>query len=147
MKTWTWVVLLACVGVGSGYSQESDDPDAASKILALERVGKLQACENKDLRTLDALLDDAFVHVDPEGRLLTKAEVLAYIQSLKSLQFATDAMVVQLHGNTAIVTGLYRVKGIERGKPFVRRGRFVDTWLYKNGRWVTIASLSTPIAE
>lgn len=146
MKPWSLVVLLVCA-VTAGYAQGTNDPDAASKIIALERIGKLQACENKDLRTLDALLDKGFVYVDPEGRLLTKPEVLAYVQMVNALHFTTDTMVVKVHGDTAIVTGLYRMNGADRGKAFSRRGRFVDTWLYKSGRWVAIASLSTPITE
>jgi ketosteroid isomerase-like protein len=84
------------------------------------------------------------VYVDPEGKVLTKAEVLMHIETTDSLQFTAEAMTVKLHGKTAIVTGLYRMKGMEHGKPFVRRGRFVDTWLDKNGQWTAIASLLTP---
>ena len=32
-------------------------------------------------------------------------------------------MVEKMHGDTAIVTGLYRMRGVERGKQFLRRGR------------------------
>jgi len=143
MRTLPSVVLLVCLVTPLGYCQESE-PDAESKILALERVARLQAFEAKDLKTLEEMLDTGFVCVDPDGRLRTKSEVLAYIQVVSSLQFQVDAMHVRLHADTAIVTGLYRMKGMDRGKPFAGQGRFVDTWLYKNGRWVAIASLSTP---
>ena len=146
MKTLTWVVLLVCLGTSLGYGQQ-DDPDAESKIIALERIAKLQAFEAKDLKTLDAQLDDAFVYVDSEGKLRNKAEILAYVQAANSLRFIVEAMVVRMHGDTAIVTGLYRMKAVEQGKPFDRQGRFVDTWLYKNGRWIAIASLLTPRSD
>jgi len=110
----------------------------------LERIAKLQAYESKDLKTLDGIFDEGFVHVDSDGRLLNKPEMLEYVQAADSLQYIVEAMVVKLHGNTAVVTGLYRMKGVERGKPFARKGRFVDTWLFKNGRWVAIAALLTP---
>ena len=74
MKTLTPVVLLACLGAPFGGAQ-GDDPNAESKILALERIAKLQACETRDLRTLDTMLDEAFAYVNPQGRLLTKSEV------------------------------------------------------------------------
>jgi uncharacterized protein DUF4440 len=96
-------------------AQETHDSDAESKIMALERIAKLQAHENKDLKTLDTVLDEGFVHVDPEGRLLTKPEVLAYVQAVDSLQYIVEAMIVKLHEDTAVVTGLYRMKGVERG--------------------------------
>lgn len=142
MKTLTLVLLLACLGAPVGRAQ-GDDPNAESKVFALERIAKLQACETRDLKTLDTMLDDAFAYVNSQGRLLTKSEALASVQTVDWLQFVTEAMGVRMHGDTAIVTGLYRMKGGERGKQFSRRGRFVDTWLLKAGRWVAIASLST----
>jgi ketosteroid isomerase-like protein len=138
------VMVLACVATAGGDAQEAFDSDAASKLMALERIGKMQAWQNKDVQTLNTVFDNAFVYVDPEGRELSKPEMLAYIQRADPLQLIAEAMRVELHGDTAIVTGLYRMKGTERGKPFVRHGRFVDTWLQKNGHWVAIASVVAP---
>ena len=146
MKTWAIAGLLVGFGLSlcSAHGQEAD---AESKIIALERVAKLQACESKDLKTLDTMLDDSFAYVDAEGRLQNKAEVLALIQTATPMKFGVDDMVVRLHGDTAIVTGLYVTKKLQLGDPFVRQGRFVDTWLYKNGHWVAIASLLTPMSD
>ncbi len=106
-----------------------------------------QACQFKDLKALDRVLDDAFVFVDADGRLLTKPEVLADVKASGAMQLISGQLVVHVHGDTAVITGTYQMSGVERGKPFVRRGRFVDTWLYKNGMWVSIASLATPTGE
>ncbi len=144
MRALPWMMALICLGSGMAAAQAADDSDIASKLAALELVGKMQAWERKDVTALRAVLDDALVYVDPDGKVLTKAEVLMHIETSDSLQFTAEAMTVQLHGKTAIVTGLYRMKGMEHGKSFVRRGRFVDTWLDKNGQWVAIASLLTP---
>jgi ketosteroid isomerase-like protein len=114
--------------------------------MALENLWG-QASAVKDLKSLNTIFDDAFVYVDRDGRLMTKAEVLADVKTSPALQFITESTVVHLHGDTAIITGTYRLKGLERGKPIVRRGRFVDTWQYKNGLWLAIASLSTPIGS
>jgi hypothetical protein len=68
MKTLAFVVLFAYVGTPGGCAQETYDPDAESKIIAMERVEKMQASEGKDLKTLDTLdtvLDADFVFVDP----------------------------------------------------------------------------------
>jgi ketosteroid isomerase-like protein len=140
----TFIVLLAWAEASAAYGQRATDSEAASKIIALEHVWN-QAAEVKDPKALDTLLDDAFVYVDPDGNLLTKAEVLSDLQALRRLQVLSESMVVHLHGDTAVVTGIYQTKGVDRGKPFVRRDRFVDTWHYKNGVWMSIASLATPI--
>jgi hypothetical protein len=69
---------------------------------------------------------------------------LLYVQTTNSLPYVLEGMMVRVHGDTPIVTGLYTLKGGARGRPFVERGRFVDAWLLKSGQWVTIASLSAP---
>jgi ketosteroid isomerase-like protein len=146
MRALISIVLLVCFGSPLGEANGAD-PNEESRIIALERIQKIQAFEARDLKTLDGILDDAFAHVDMEGRMRSKAEVLAYIQMADSLRYSAEAMVVRLHGDTAIVTGLFRMTGMERGRPIVQRGRFVDTWLQKDGRWIAIASLSTPTGD
>jgi ketosteroid isomerase-like protein len=145
MKALMVMVLLMCMWPSAYCVDGTSDSDAGSKIVALENLWN-QAAEAKDVVALDRILDDAFVYVDPDGRLLTKTEVLADVKASHGLRFALESMVVHLHGEIAVVTGIYKVEGVERGKPFVRRDRFVDTWRYKNGYWVSIASLATPIA-
>lgn len=136
--------LLAGLGTLQSFAQMTHDPDIESKIVALENVAKVQTCKAKDIKTLYAILDDDFVEVDQEGRVRTKTGFLAYVQTTDALQYTLNSMIVRLHRDTAIVTGPYTIKGLAGGKPFWQRGRFVDTWLEKNGRWVNIASLLTP---
>jgi len=143
MKSLACILLIACTCLVA-YSQEGADRATQSKLIALERIGKLQACQNKDIKTLDSILDEDFVHVDEQGAVMTKAQLLSFVQSADTLIFLTDAMIVKLHGDTAIVTGLFQLKGAARGKPFTKQGRFVDTWIRKGNGWVAIASLSTP---
>jgi ketosteroid isomerase-like protein len=136
------IALLACAGTSAGHAQTSSDEDAESKIVAMEHVWA-QAYLIKDPKALDRILDDAFVCVTSDGRLMTKAEVLADVETSAVTQLLTESMVVHLHGDTAIVTGTFRTKGVEHGKPFARRERFVDTWHYKNGQWVSISTMVT----
>jgi ketosteroid isomerase-like protein len=142
MRTLMLFALLACAGTSAGYAQGDSDSDAASKIVAMEHVWA-QAYMVKDPRALARILDDAFVCVGSDGKLLTKAEVMADVKTSTALQVLTESMVVHLHGNTAIVTGTFQTKGVERGKPYARRERFVDTWLYKNGQWVSLTTMVT----
>jgi ketosteroid isomerase-like protein len=125
---------------------DTSDSETGSRIIALENAWA-RAAEVKDVKAMDALLDDAFVNVDSDGRLMTKTEVLADVKSTSVQQVVTESMKANLHGNTAIVTGIFRMKGIEGGKPYLRRGRFLDVWMYKNGVWVAISSQATPIAH
>lgn len=142
MRTLTLVALLAWAGTSAGYAQEDRDSDAASKIVAMEHVWA-QAYMIKDPRALARILDDAFVCVGSDGKMQTKAEIMADVKASTARQVLTESMVVHLNGDTAIVTGTFRTKGVERGKPYARRERFVDTWLYKNGQWVSLTTMVT----
>jgi ketosteroid isomerase-like protein len=140
------VALLVCAVTSAGYAPGDSDSDVGAKILAMERVWA-KAYLSKDPKALERILDDAFVNVDSDGKLQTKADVLAEVRTSTALQFLTESMVVHLHGNTAIVTGVFLIKGVERGKPYAQRERFVDTWLCRNGQWVSIAGLVTRIGQ
>lgn len=135
-------VLMLCTA-GTLCAQQRSDSDTASKIIALENAWN-RASESKDIRGLDNLLDERFLYVDFNGRLMNKAEVLKDVQDSGVHQVVISSMVVRLHGETAIVTGLFQMKAIEHGKTLLQKGRFVDTWLLKDGRWVAIGSLTTP---
>ena len=146
MRMLVLVALLACAGTSSSYAPGESDSDVGAKILAMEHVWG-HAYVSKDPKALERILDDAFVNVDSDGILQTKAEVLAEVRASTVLQFLTESMVVHLHGNTAIVTGIFLIKGMEHGKPYAQRERFVDTWLCKDGQWVSIAGLVTRIGQ
>ena len=94
---------------------------------------------------LDALFDNALVYVDPDGTLLTKAQFLWHVRSAPVTQVVTQSMQVHMFGTTAIVTGIYQVAETRHGKSTTLRGRFVDTWVYKDSVWVCVSAQSTPI--
>jgi hypothetical protein len=142
------IVLLLAVACGSplrGWGQEPD-AHAASRIIALEHAWS-QAAESKDMRSLDVLLDDTFVYVDLQGRLMTKTQVMADVKASAVQQFVTSDMTAYLYGNATIVTGTFRMKGIEKGKPFLLQGRFTDTCIYRDRTWACVASQTTAIGH
>ena len=125
-------------------AQSAYDSEMKSRLMALERVVRMQALPSGDFKTLNELLADEFVLVTFEGQSQSKTELLASLQSLDSLHYIIEDMVVRVHGDTAIVTGRFQMSGLRGGNPFARQGRFVDTCLNSQGRWLIIASVSTP---
>jgi ketosteroid isomerase-like protein len=146
VRTLILILLLACAGKLPGYAQRDSDGDSQSKIVAMEHVWA-QAYMIKDPKALAAILDDAFVCVTSDGKVLTKSDLMADVKTSTALQILTETMVVHLHGDTAIVSGSFRTKGVERGKPYARRERFVDTWLNRNGQWVSVTSMVSLAAD
>jgi ketosteroid isomerase-like protein len=125
-----------------------DDADGAvqSKIITLEKAWN-QAYKHADRRALDRILDDRIVLLNDDGTVQTKGEFLASVtkSNAQQQQVAPESMSVHVFGNTAISVGVFQAKGIGRGNSYVRRERFVDTWVYKGGNWVCVATNATPI--
>jgi ketosteroid isomerase-like protein len=105
--------------------------------------------QSKDAVALNQLLGESLVYVDCDGTLLSKKEFLETTlhNNVQQEQINNDGMTVHLYGNAAVVTGVYRDRGIEKGKPFQRHGRFTDTWVNQNGVWQCVASQSTLITH
>ncbi len=138
-------MILLWVALALAAPQNVADAGAATRVIALEHAWN-QAEQRKDIKALDSILDNAMVYVDYDGSLLTKSEFLSKISAHDAhpQQEVTESMTARVFGNTAVVTGVYLAKGLENGKPYTRRGRFIDTWVFKSGAWVCIASQATP---
>jgi len=130
------------------FAQDNPRNGEEGRLLALESAWN-HAEQSKDAAALNQLLGDSFSYVDYDGALMHKKEFLASILNSKvqGEQINNDGMTVHVYANAAVVNGTYRDKGLENGKPFSRRGRFTDTWIYQNGTWQCVASQSTLISH
>lgn len=130
-------LLLAACPLAAQVQPHADQ----SKILALENVWNL-AIVHKDVNALDQLLAANFVGTDFDSTFMNKAQFIASIRekSYHPQQMVNEASDVHLHANAAVVTGVYREKGSENGKPYDLRARFTDTWVFENGEWRCVAS-------
>jgi ketosteroid isomerase-like protein len=148
MKRSFVAMIIVCATAVCVFAQ-SDAESTKSKIVALEQSWN-QAYKSGDTRALDALLDDGIVLVN-DGSVQSKEEFLASVKSstpqptAQQQQVAPESFSVHVFGNVAIATGVMRVKGVDAGKPYTRRERFVDTWLQKKGTWVCVGTDATPV--
>lgn len=129
-------------------SAQNEDAAARDQVLALEKAWN-QAYKAGDIKALGSILDNSLVLVEDDGSLKTKSEFLGSIKASKANeeQVAPESLTVRVFGNTAIAIGVIAVKGTKGGKPVVRRERFIDTWIKKNGTWICIATDATPITH
>jgi|SRR5579859_8161 len=149
MKAVVSVFVLLGVGAALGAARQAIRPNGEEgRIIALESAWD-QAEQNKDAAALANLLADNIVYVDYDGSISTKQQFLANVKSadVTGEQINNEGVTVHLYGNVAVSTGIYRDKGMEKGKPFSRRGRFTNVWLNQNGKWECIASQSTLITH
>jgi ketosteroid isomerase-like protein len=140
-------VFLLLLAAPRFNAQSTAQPAAGqSRILALENAWN-QAVQQKDTAALEMLLGPELVYVDYDGKLMDKAEYLASVQSpsLQPERIVSESMNVHLYGAVAVVNGVYRENGAKKGKPYVLKERFTDTWVRRSESWVCVASQSTLI--
>ena len=80
MKKLRLLTLLTCSSTPASQAQRHSDSAVGSKIAALENLWN-HATQAKEANALDRILDDTFVNVTSEGRLLTKADVLVDVKA------------------------------------------------------------------
>lgn len=109
----------------------------------------IRAWVEKDRETVDEILADDWSVIDPSGRVLTKAQVMAegFESETRNIESGTiDEVQVRLFGNIAVVTGRTAAAGTYQGHPFSVQLRFTDVCEKQGARWRVIASQGTLIA-
>lgn len=118
-----------------------DSSAEGAKLVALERMWN-QAQLVRDAAAVAGMIGDKFINTEYDGEVSDRGKFLAdfadpkFQPSLMSI----DDVKVELYSNTAIVTGTYHTKGTYGSKPYDHNGRFTDTWLFQEGRWLCVAS-------
>ena len=127
--------------------RDKDNGSTESKVIAMEKAWN-QAYKSRDGKALGTILHDSIVLVNDDGTLASKSGFLTEIDKAKASdnqQADPESITVRVFGNVAIATGVFRQKGVENGKSFVRRNRFVDTWIRIGDSWECVAASATPI--
>ena len=105
-----------------------------------------QAQVDRDSAAISTMIGDHFVNTEFNGEVSNQGKFLAdfadppkFKPSLMNIQ----NVEVEMYGTTAVVTGDYHTKGTSRGKLYEHLGRFTDTWVYEEGKWLCVASHSS----
>jgi hypothetical protein len=143
------ILCLVSLAVCLATAQKSTSSHGnESLLIALENAWN-QAQLHHDSKALDELVADTFISTDNDGIFQTKAQFLA---DNKDPAYAPTLMTnsderIFLYENAAVVAGTYHAKGLYKGKAFDHYGRFTDTWLFMNGKWLCVASHTSPLKK
>jgi len=135
--------LLSGVLMLSGLAPKAGTAEEAV-IAGENQITKSQQTNNVELQA--PLLADKYVATDEDGTVLIGKE--ANLADAKLTTFSSMELTdlkVTVFGDTAIATGTFADKGTYKGKAFNHRGRFTDTWVKMNGKWLCVASHSSLI--
>ena len=135
--------LLSGVLMLSGLAAQAGTAEEAV-IAGENQITKSQQTNNVELQA--PLLADKYVATDQDGTVLVGKE--ANLADAKLTTFSSMELTdlkVTVFGDTAIAIGTFTDKGTYKGKPFNHRGRFTDTWVRMNGKWLCVATHSSLI--
>jgi ketosteroid isomerase-like protein len=135
-------------------AQDSSAPHGSSEkvkadLIRIEReIGR--ANFNCDYKYFDKVEGDEFTFTDANGGVTTKKQDLAGEKDCHQFDGAydLDETQVNLYGKAAVVTARVTVSGKNKeGKPFSRRSRFTDVFVWRDSRWQIVAGHSSRIPE
>ena len=138
MLTRIVIACLPCVVLCSCTSGERSRAETERYIIESERQWA-ESVASGDTATVERILADDFVGVDPKGPLYDKAKMISDIREAPKHFVSNHAndIKVRFYGNTAVAQGS---ETWERRSG--ERGRFVwtDTWVKRNGKWQIVAA-------
>jgi ketosteroid isomerase-like protein len=137
--------LLSGVLMLSGLAAKAGTAEEAV-IAGENQILKSEQTNNVELQA--PLLADKIVSTDEDGTVIVGKE--ANLADAKSMTFSSAELTdlkVTVFGDTAIATGTFASRGTYKGKPWDHRGRFTDTWVRLNGKWLCVASHISLIKE
>ena len=147
VRVWLCAMSAALVFSVVLFAQEkSTASNDEIQIRQLERAWN-QAEAHHDVGAVTAIVADTLTYIDFDGSIMNKAE---YLRDVTKTTYQADhlydeGLKVVIYGSAAVVNGIYRETGISKGKPYVHRVRFTDTWIKQSNVWRCVASQSTLI--
>jgi ketosteroid isomerase-like protein len=144
-----FLVALAALLLPVASSSQTETVNADEiQIRQLERAWN-QAEANQEVKEVSSLVADTLVYTDYDGSFMNKTEYLKWVAApdQKADHLFDEGLKVQVYKDAAIVTGIYRESGTNKGKAYVIRSRYTDTWIKQQGVWRCVASHSTLIPK
>lgn len=128
------------VPVGSALAQP-----AAEQAVRDAEAARIRALVANDLDALAAVLHDALSYTHSSGIVDTKASFLDNLRSGRSRYtvFEPSDVKVQMHGETAVVTGRAKVTVLTNGQPSDILLRYTSVYVKQDGTWKFAAWQST----
>jgi ketosteroid isomerase-like protein len=145
MRRWLLTATLFAWAMAS--AGRADEPDPEKQVAALSERHRVAAVKG-DTQALDAVLADDWVVVGPSGEVDTKRQQAQKIKDGSLVFEAIDAqeVKVRMHGDTAIVMGLYHIKATLNGRKVDGVFRNTEVFAKQAGAWRCVFNQVTPVA-
>lgn len=145
----TGIGLIASLVIVTAIVASGNSTEDAKTVGALDTEYQA-AVKINDAETMDRILADDFVVVTGSGRIYTKADLLKMART-KRIRYEHQEdtnKAVRVWGDTAVVTAILWLKGVDQGKPFDWHVWFSDTYVRTSSGWRYVhGQVSLPLPE
>jgi len=143
------VVALAWIGLmaaGPSWTQSQDDTEQA--LITLQHVWATARVQ-RDVAFLQNLYAKEFRITSLNGSVVTRdADIAAFASgTLKPESVTNEDMTVSVYGDTAIVTGLEKMRGTYKGAFGEFTVRFTNVFVRRDGCWQLVTHQSTEVRK
>jgi ketosteroid isomerase-like protein len=113
----------------------------SAKVRALE-IKLTDAYRERQFDVFASLLDEDFVITFEDGNIYSKTGYISFsaTSSIRVDVAEMSDLKVRMHGSTAVVTGAYHERGVDKGGAYDYRDRFTDVWMKSGGKWLLVAA-------
>jgi len=135
------IALTSAVSGAAGESRNSNEKQVLATIDALNQAGL-----RRDVARLKSLYSAQYFHTNPDGSVMTLADVLASYSKTTPFKFdssSADERRVVVAADSAVVSERLSLHGRKDGNPFVSRYRVTYVLVREGQRWKVINSHSS----
>lgn len=143
LGTIAFCLLLGLTGAEVPGVQADKDQEVAREIKALE-LHLADLLVRREFDTYSTFLSQDYTRINDRGEVQMREQVLNQFRaSHAGGTMEPTELVVQSYGDTAILTGLLRVRAAEPSSP-VRTSRFRKVFIRRSGRWYLVSLQGVP---
>lgn len=149
------VLLIAALIVAGGLCSQGQDAtkgdDPRETLKRLEREWG-DAIVKRDPATIDRIIADDYILTSPEGRLVTKAQILKTFRgpgdpSFVVMDVGLEEMTIRIFGETALVSSRFALKVQSEGRTIETPFRHTDVFVKQKGGWRCESRQATRIRQ
>lgn len=141
-------VLATALTVTSAMAQDFPPLSDQQILIQIERDWDAAFLRN-DAAAIEKFLADEFLATYPNGSRGDKAKELSlateFNQQIDSSRL--DEFTIKIYRDTAVVWFSRHLTGPSQGRPLELTYRYVDVFVFRDGRWQCVASQSTKVTK